>query len=200
MSEELKVSMRGFAKIIDISETMIRRYIQKDRITKNSLDLSNPKRPLVYVERAKKDLKDTETWAYNSEPEKRAKHKHNKEERMQSASAILPPANPLIVSENSNDYQAMTLGELAKMKEVRNIQLSDIKIGEAAKTLVSKTAVYDALFRTGQEIRNAFLFVPDRIVDDLLLAKDRDEMHNILSKEIHSVLTGLANAGRNLPV
>lgn len=200
MSDELKVSQRKFAEIIGITETMIRRYIQKDRIKQSSIDLTNPKRPLIYVEKAKKDLKDTETWAYNSEPEKRAKHRHNKDERMASTQIAMPPDNPLLVAESSKDYDGMTLGELARKKEIRNIQLSDIKIGEAAKTLVQKSIVFDALFTTAQEVRNAILFVPDRVVDDLMLAKDREEMHSILSKELHTVLTSLGNVGRKLQV
>lgn len=221
---EPTMSFREFAKDRGYSESMVRKWIEAGRITEPSIDYTNPKRPRIYVNRARLDLSQNEGGkfsAVNNDPAKRFKTRHNKGESSGPKAGMskkelaeyvqnfngenidLPNGdadeNLPGIGAGFEEYLGLNVTRLNQVRLIRDIQLMDVKIGESSKRLVPKEEVYAALFEAGQEIRDAILAVADRVVDDVMLAKNRTEAYEIIAKEIHLALTGLSGADRKLP-
>jgi len=208
------VSFKEFARIMDVSDTMVRKWIAKEKISAESVDYSNKAKPMIYVEEAKADLIRNRRPPHPNDPnyekykaplpvnpvtKKEAKTPKEKQKVMES---ITPDPTPILENPERDytfeEYREFSAADITKIKDIKQIMLTDVKIGEAAKRLVSKEAVYAALFATGQEVRDRIMAVPDRIVDDCMLAKNRDELYQIIAVELHSALTALANADRHI--
>lgn len=212
------LSIRAFAEEIDRSEAMVRKYIKSGRISESSLDRSQIGKILVYVKRAKNELEESRNAIFNinSDPDKKAKTRWNKElpEDEKNESEKNKPAKKEVdkpqskneenapsevpVGATTEEYKKQSLADLTKIKQIRDIQLMDVKIGEANKTLVPVDSVYSALFKIGVEIREAFEAFPERTVDDVRLADTRHKAIEIMKKEVYEVLIRLTDAGRNL--
>jgi len=82
----------------------------------------------------------------------------------------------------------------AKMTAVLKAKILQITYKEKQGQLVSIDKVNTVLFGYGQEIRNAFESIPDRIIDKILAVADkRHEARRILADEIQDTLELLAD-------
>jgi len=68
------------------------------------------------------------------------------------------------------------------------MQQKDLELRKEKGEVVDKDVVYKTLFKAGQELREAFKGIPDRVIDDVLAAPDRLTSHAILSDAITDVL------------
>lgn len=84
--------------------------------------------------------------------------------------------------------------EAERVTAVLKAKILQITYKEKQGQLVPIDKVNSVLFGYGQEIRNAFESVPDRIIDRILaVAEKRHEARKILVDEIHSTLELLAD-------
>lgn len=188
------VSIREFAEIMEVSDTMVHKWIRKDKITVDSIDRSNPSRPRIRVSSAKRDLdanRDMKSKMRNDIAFGKAvvdtPQKTPKREKLVNQLAERVPHSP-------EELQAMTISQLILLKEAKSVELMDIKIGEASKELVRTELVYDRLFSFIQPVRDLFLNIGQRTVDELIAVyPDRGKMVHVLTKEANDILTRLSN-------
>lgn len=84
--------------------------------------------------------------------------------------------------------------EAERVTAVLKAKILQITYKEKQGQLVPIDKVNSVLFGYGQEIRNAFESVPDRIIDRILaVAEKRHEARKILVDEIHDTLELLAD-------
>lgn len=96
------------------------------------------------------------------------------------------------VSEDLSDF--IDKPEAERITSVLKAKILQITYAEKKGELVSIDKVNSVLYGYGQEIRNAFESVPDRIIDRILaVAEKRHEARKILVDEIHDVLQLLAD-------
>lgn len=100
-------------------------------------------------------------------------------------SAPVPPPDGGMVSK-------MVTAKLVKLTAEAKMKQLDYE--KKAGTLVERDKVYSALFSLGQEVRAALQIIPDRCIDEILGAKDRNEAHTILTTRIAEALEALAPA------
>lgn len=85
-----------------------------------------------------------------------------------------------------------SVSELNRKKLEIDIATRALHLQRMKDVLVDKQKVYNDLFAFAALMREKLEAIPDRIVDDLRAAADRDEAHNLLSVEIKNVLIELA--------
>lgn len=96
------------------------------------------------------------------------------------------------VSEDLSDF--IDKPEAERVTSVLKAKILQITYAEKKGELVPIDKVNSVLYGYGQEIRNAFESVPDRIIDRILaVAEKRHEARKILVDEIHDVLQLLAD-------
>lgn len=188
---EEAVSQRQFAKMMNYSPSQVRNWIASGRISENSLTSTDSKSAKIIVMRAKKDLANTQPgkFAFNSDPEKKKKTRHNREERLEQSEENESTFTAPAINSSEDTYLSYTQTELNKIKLIREIQMQDIKIGELTKKLVEWDLVYRAQFKAFRDLRDAIEAVPDRIINDILAARnERHAIHQILINELKDTL------------
>ena len=79
-----------------------------------------------------------------------------------------------------------------RYEAVFKAKLRELEYKERAGELVNKDEVYSQLYAVGQEIRSALQAVPDRVIDDVRAAGNRNEAHQILFDAISDALEHLS--------
>jgi hypothetical protein len=85
--------------------------------------------------------------------------------------------------------------QMNKAKVVRataQAQMAQLDYKKKAGILVEKAAVYNALFTAGREIRAAIMNIPDRYIDEIVAAQDRNRAHTILTQAIAEALESVS--------
>lgn len=100
---------------------------------------------------------------------------------------VIPETPPIPETGKGPTLQQATLKE-----KVYKAQLSELNYKEKLGTLVNKDEVYKALYAAGQEVREAILAVPDRIIDDVMASRSRNEAYNKLYEELAKALERVA--------
>lgn len=88
----------------------------------------------------------------------------------------------------------LTYEQALRKKENQIAAIKELEYLEKKGTLVNKKDVYKALFEFGQNVRQEFEIIPDRIIDTILAAKDRNEAYNTLRDEIEKALLILSQS------
>lgn len=83
---------------------------------------------------------------------------------------------------------AERIQSLRSLKLAQEVKRSSLLVQQLEDSLVPKTLVYDQLFLFGQQLRQKLESIPDRCIDRLMVAKNRAEAYEILSKELGAVL------------
>jgi excisionase family DNA binding protein len=72
-------------------------------------------------------------------------------------------------------------------------EMAQLELDEKRGTLVQRAQIDAALFEVGQQFRMAVMALPDRVIDSIYSAEDRDEAHQILAEAIAQMLENLAD-------
>lgn len=185
-----KISIREFSRRVGCSDTAVLKAIKAEKIVK-ALDYTNPKRPTIDPEIALKE------WGKNYDPSYERTSKSN-----ENMGSVIASPNPKAVQkpnrpadQEQEDTPPQGGKSLADIKR----QTAEIKLHEAALDLkqkrgelVNKDKVYKALFAAGQEVRSKFEAIPDRVIDDVLAARSRNESHQVLYNAIADALEELS--------
>lgn len=189
-----KISIREFARRVGVSDTAVLKAIRAEKIVQ-AVDYSNPKRPKIDPELALQE------WGKNYNPNYERTEKVN--ESMGSGKASPNPKpiekqKPKKVHEQDDptpQQGGKSLADIKRQTAEVKLHLSALDLKEKRGELVNKDKVYKALFAAGQEVRSAMQAIPDRVIDDILSAKTRNEAHAVLFNAIADALEMLSEIG-----
>ena len=173
----MNISIREFARRMGVTDGAVRKAIRVGKIASGVI-YDEKGRLLINLEVA------TAEWSKNFNPNYERNDNLHKNLTAASASKdgqIQPPT-----------LTGRSLIEIKKMQAEVRLQLDAIELRKAKGELVDKKKVYAQLFTMGQEMRATFQAIPDRVIDSILAAKDRNEAHNILSLAISEALLQLS--------
>lgn len=96
------------------------------------------------------------------------------------------------------EMQTATLASLAEMRRKKiavsiKKDLMEMRIREGE--LVEKERVFSALYDFGQSIRQNLQVIPNKVVDDVMACRTRNEAHRIIADAIDEALADLARIG-----
>ncbi len=186
-----KVSIREFARRVGVSDTAVLKAIKTEKIVK-ALDYTIPHRPKIDPDVA------LEEWGKNYDPTYERTSKENKS----MGSEVLTP-NPKAVSKKEKvdtsdkadtpePSNGKSLADIKRQTAEVKLHIAAIELKEKRGELVNKDKVYKALFSAGQEVRSTMQAIPDRVIDDVLASKSRNEAHQILFNAIADALETLS--------
>jgi hypothetical protein len=207
MMNEIKISLRAYAKQLQVDESAVRGAIDDGKIKKG----------VVYVyrviggkrKRVPKIIASvaTKEWGFV--------HENPKPQRGLSAKAVADKLDKKLLCENKidgnlNDLQekdytydelltaikihpALTYQEAIRRQAVLQIAREKMELEELQGTLVRKAEVEKNLFAIGDELKKKLLSIPARCLDDIRSADNKVLATNILVFEINQVLDSIAS-------
>jgi len=170
-----KISIRKYSKLVGVSHTAVAKAITAGHISKGWDSILKK----VIVGFANSE------WG-NDIIQKNGQGKTQKQNDGVSFKKSLSAGNDLEQTKENISYS-----EARRRKEIYNAELSRILALKEQGLYVEKEKVYKALYDYGQTLRKALQAIPDRIIDNVLAAKNRFEAHSILLNEINDVLETL---------
>lgn len=189
-----KVSIREFARRVGVSDVAVLKAIKAGKISK-ALDYTNPKRPKIDPDVALVE------WGKNYDPSYHRTDKVTDQLGNQSSDQTPPkkekPTKKSNTKRDSEDYEPQptngkSLAEIKRQTAEVKLHREALELKKTRGELVDKQKVYRALFSAGQEVRTAFQAIPDRVIDDILAAKTRNEAHGVLFNAIADTLEMLS--------
>lgn len=198
MSEAKGVSIRQFAKVVGVSESAVRKAIAAGKIV-DSIDLTNPKRPLIHAVSAAKE------WGRNYDPSYERTEKVTENIKIEKDVVPAVKKNPAPqkkktqIEEEHDEVPNLphpaqggrSLADIKRQTAEVKLRLAAVELKQKQGQLVDKDLVFRSLFAAGQEMRTAMQAIPDRVIDSILAAKDRNSAHVILYEEITNALERL---------
>jgi DNA-binding transcriptional MocR family regulator len=169
MSE--KISIREFARRLNVSDTTIHKAIKAERIVKGYTEGAG--RKSIDYEIAKREYNSTAS----------PTRENRKPPRSAESSGITAQA---VIPFDEGDPASMNAERLRKIKA--EADLKELELKEKTGALTSRDEVYRELFAIGKELRVALVAIPDRVIDDLMASANRNEAHGILLRAISTVL------------
>jgi hypothetical protein len=191
-----KISIREFARRVGVSDVAVGKAIRAGKIVK-ALDYTNPKRPLIDPDLALQE------WGKHYDPSYQRTEKVNEnmgkaipEQKPEKPKPKpKPPVDEPTEQEPPTPTNGKSLAEIKRQSAEVKLHISALELKEKRGQLVDKDKVYRALFAAGQEVRMEFQSLPDRVIDDILAAKTRNEAHGVLFNAIADALEKLNELG-----
>lgn len=185
MSENRGVSIREFARIVGVSDMAVRKAIASGKIVE-SIDYTNPQRPKIDPVKAAKE------WGKNYDPSYERTEKVSESISVGASKASKPrEADTGIPNLPHPSEGGRSLADIKRQTAEVKLRLAAVELKQKQGHLVDKDLVFRSLFTAGQEMRTALQTVPDRCIDAILSANDRNEAHVILYTEITNALERL---------
>lgn len=98
-----------------------------------------------------------------------------------------------------NPAITLTYEDAQLQEKIAKARLAELELAEKEGSLVEKATIDAELFAAAQEIRNALLVIPDRIIDQVIAeAANRNKAHGIIYNAIADELEKLADIGARL--
>ena len=116
----------------------------------------------------------------------------------QKEAAPTPTDEPKEKEDGTFTYDEKTdIKTVYKVKMLYEAKCKELEFKKKKGTLVEKEQVYKMLFMFGQEIRNSFLALPDRCIDNVLAQPSRNLAHKKMIEEITETLMKLSESEIN---
>jgi hypothetical protein len=164
--QEQAISIREYARRRKCSEAAVRRAIADGRISSRAV-IQNPNngRPMILP-----SLADA-SW--------REVIKGNNPRLAESVATGGAPVNA---------PAGRSLIDIKRMSAEIDLQLKALELKERKGSLLDREQVYSALFSMGKELKQELENIPDRVIDTVIVASNRNEAHSILAIAIGDVL------------
>lgn len=95
--------------------------------------------------------------------------------------------------------EQMSFNEAQRRERAAKARIAELELLEKEGELVRKTVIDAELFAAAQEIRNALLVIPDRIIDQVIAESgSRNKAHGIIYNAIADELEKLADIGARI--
>lgn len=101
------------------------------------------------------------------------------------------PTKTAVQSAEAKAYSEQVKGATA-VKTQYAARMAKLKFEQASGELVNRDQVFRAFFAVGQEFRAAIMSVPDRVIDEVFAADDRNVAHDLLYNALADVLEKLS--------
>lgn len=185
------ISIREYGRRRGCSDTAVRKAINAGKIIEG---VARDKRGKVLG--INEEIANAE-WAMNHDPMKERVTQNGEASArfLEPETNAEPNPQPKQQGKSTGYSGAANENSLAAAKRVQALykaKLSELEYKQKSGKLVDKQEVYKQLYGAGQELRQAFQTIPDRFIDDILAATNRNEAHQILFNAIADVLEGLA--------
>lgn len=199
MSNAETISLREYGRRVGVSDTAVRKAIKAGKIVNGVVRDGNGSAIGINPEVANAE------WSKNYDPN------YQRETRggsMPFAEASKPEPRPKTPPPSASDplpdekTEAGSLAAIKRAQAVYKLKQAKLDYEKASGRLVDKDMVFRSLYSAGQEMRTALQSVPDRCIDEILAATNRNEAHTILYEEITKTLERLVeiyNRGLNEP-
>jgi hypothetical protein len=190
MSEAKGVSIREFARIVGVSDMAVRKAIAAGKIVE-AIDYTNPQRPKIDA------VKAAQEWGKNYDPSYERSDKVSESINVETHKA--PRRSDVDTGIPNLPHPSeggRSLADIKRQTAEVKLRLAAVELKQKQGQLVDKDLVFRSLFAAGQEMRTALQTVPDRCIDGILAAKDRNDAHVILYNEITTALERLSEIYR----
>lgn len=175
---ELQVSYRQFAKMVGATEGAVRKAVGRGTIVRGVIgnDTANPKiLPTVAAQEWGKVI---------IEPD------DDDLDEVNVTDADLKAAETVDMSKGIPDNTSKSEADrIAAVMKARKLRLEAL---ELEGSLVDKGMVYSTLFEFAQSMRDRFINIPDRCIDNVLAAPTRNDAIIVMGDELAAVLKDLA--------
>lgn len=184
------ISIREYARRRGCSDTAVHKAWKDGHIKDNAFAWAKGKsRKLgIYPDIADKH------WSKTLDPGK-AKNAELAENILNRASggagADDPDPGPGASLPGNNKAGGPSTADAKRVESIYKAKLRELDYKKKSGELIEKEKVYSSLFAAGQELRDAMLSIPDRVIDEILSAGSRNDAHEILRRAIHSELERL---------
>lgn len=176
------IPIREYARKKGCSDTAVRKAIAAGKIVKGVIK-EEGKRPLIDPDIADKEWGKTFNPNYVSNPKLKKQFANEDDEDDEDEASEPKP---------DGDSIAQIKRQHAKIKA----QIDFLELKKMQGQLVEKDAVYRNLFAAGQEMREHFLSLPDKLIDNIMAAGTRNDAFLILYDGITAVLENLTDIQR----
>lgn len=198
MSNKNYISIREYARRRECSDTAVHKAYKDGHLNDDAFAWTKNKtrKKGIYP-----DVADAQ-WAQTIDTT-RAKNAKLAEKILNSAKETAGPSDEEMnagsaqIGGSSNGSPSKA--DAQRIDSIFKAKLRELEYKQKKGELVNRDKVYNALFGAGQELRDAMLAIPDRIIDEVLAAATRNEAHEVLRVAIHSELERLSEIeGREL--
>lgn len=214
--EEEEVSFREFARMIGVTDTSVRRMINDSgRIKKSSINYTNPKRPLINVEKAKRDMSNDPNYSRPREtladrqPKKPIPLRAKKTQKTVEEYAADIFDEGLDNGDDDEDIEDAILENTGiditrdprtvKEGKAQEAIWKAIKIKTEVKKMLGElmpvTEVNRQLTDAAVQLRERLLGIPDKHSAKNFSAKTKIELRNLMYSQIEAVLNRFSNMG-----
>jgi hypothetical protein len=179
------ISIREYARRRGCSDTAVHKAIRSGKIV-DGVQRDQDGRPWIVPE-----IADTE-WKASREIGTSKSAAIDQKIGATTTKTTAPVTKP--TTEQSNPDGGL-VQQMIKAKVVRataDAQTAQLNYKKKAGILVEKDKVYAALFSAGREIRSAMMNIPDRYIDEIVAAQDRNKAHTILTQAIAEALESVS--------
>ena len=211
MTNEIRISIRAYAKQLKVDEAAVR----------SAIDTGKIKKGVVYVNRTVKGKKKktpliiatiaNNEWGFKHHTPKAQRglskkkvaeklsndnsHQNKKENNNSEDDSDNDDEENLSYTEllkKINIHPELGYSEVLRRREIIGAAADKMKIEELQGTLVKRSEVEKALFAVGDELKKKLLSIPARCMEDILSAPNKVEANNILTFEINQVLISIS--------
>jgi len=178
-NEAEKLSMRKYALMLGVSHTAVAKAVKSGYIEKGF----------------NKETKKIIVAIANNEWGNAIKEKNNNVENPNIEESLL--TETLLSEKDLPQVRTdITFSEARRRKEIYNAEIARITAYKEQGLYVEKEQVFMQLFEYGKQIRIALQSVPDRIIDNVMIAKNRHEGHQLITEAINEALEQLSKPPR----
>lgn len=194
------VSIREYARLVGCSDAAVRKAIAAGKITARSILDAGTIRPKIVPHLADEDWGKNHNPNYQRNDNIRHRLAGDPSPAPVAPAPAAPKAKPLSDPAPVAPAQApspipsngKSLAELKRLKAEVDVQMAALGLKEKRGQLVDKDTVYREFFAFGQEVRQAFQMLPDRVIDEIMASSSRQQAHKLLAEEIDAVLLRLS--------
>ena len=183
MSEE-RISLREYGRRIGTSDTAVRKAIKAEKIVRGVVYDTNGK-PYIIPSIANAE------WAKSYDPSYERVTQSGGRATVYSAAP--QPIEDAVAPLSTNQTTDTSLAAARRAQAVYKAKILELQMKEKQGSLVDKQFVYKTLFEAGQEVRSALQAIPDRVIDNILAARSRNDAHKILFDAISDALEQLSD-------
>ena len=182
MSNQERISLREYGRRIGTSDTAVRKAIKAEKIVKGVVHDANGKPWII------PDIANAE-WAKSYDP--------SYQRVTQSGTPVSVYQKPVSEPESESNGQVdagaaktadTSLAQARRAQAVYKAKILELEMKQRQGRLIDRDQVYKALFVAGQEVRTAMQAIPDRLIDNILASRTRNEAHKILADAIADAL------------
>lgn len=180
-AEEL-ISIREYARRRGCSDTSVHKALQSGKIVAGLVIKGGKK----FINPAVANVE----WSSSHDPAYDRTSKSGAPIFDETGSAGLPQGTGSDGHAVRNEH---TLAAAKRAQAVYKAKLQELEYKKKSGELVHKGEVYKALYSAGQELRQSLMAIPDRLIDNILASRSRNEAHNLLTNALADALEALVD-------